>query len=45
MRFAVLKRGEIFVDIETKYVSKDLVEVLQAIIIIFVASLQRFTRR
>jgi len=43
--FAVLKRGEIFVDIETKYVSKDLVEVLQAIIIIFVASLQRFTRR
>ena len=43
--FAVLKRGEIFVDIETKYVSKDLVEVLQAIIIIFVASLQRFTRK
>ncbi len=43
--FAVLKRGEIFVDIETKYVSKDLVEVLQAIIILFVASLQRFTRR
>ena len=43
--FAVLKRGEIFVDIETKYVSKDLVEVLEAIIIIFVASLQRFTRR
>ena len=43
--FAVLKRGEIFVDIETRYVSKDLVEVLQAIIILFVASLQRFTRR
>ncbi len=43
--FAVLKRGEIFVDIETKYVSKDLVEVLQAIIIIFVASLQKFTRK
>lgn len=43
--FAVLKRGEIFVDIETKYVSKDLVEVLQAIIIIFVAALQRFSRR
>lgn len=43
--FAVLKRGEIFVDIETRYVSKDLVEVLQAIIIIFVASLQRYTRR
>lgn len=43
--FAVLKRGEIFVDIETRYVSKDLVQVLQAIIILFVASLQRFTRR
>lgn len=43
--FAVLKRGEIFVDIETKYVSKDLVEVLQAIIIIFVASLQRYSRK
>src|ERR1043166_1021181 len=43
--FAVLKRGEIFVDIETKYVSKDLVEVLQAIIIIFVAAFQRYTRR
>lgn len=43
--FAVLKRGEIFVDIETKYVSKDLVEVLQAIIIIFVAALQRYTRK
>lgn len=43
--FAVLKRGEIFVDIESKYVSKDLVEVLQAIIIIFVAALQKYTRR
>ncbi|MGI8813641.1 MAG: ABC transporter permease [Pyrinomonadaceae bacterium] len=43
--FAVLKRGSIFVDIETRYVSKDLVDVLQAIIILFVASLQRFTRR
>lgn len=43
--FAVLKRGEIFVDIETRYVSKDLVEVLQAIIIIFVASLQKFSRK
>jgi ABC-type uncharacterized transport system permease subunit len=43
--FAVLKRGEIFVDIETKYVSKDLVEVLQAIIILFVASLQRYSRK
>lgn len=43
--FAVLKRGEIFVDIETRFVSKDLVEVLQAIIIIFVASLQKFSRK
>jgi general nucleoside transport system permease protein len=43
--FAVLQRGGIFVDIETKYVSKDLVEVLQAIVILFVASLQRFTKR
>jgi ABC-type uncharacterized transport system permease subunit len=38
--FAVLQRGGIFVDIETKYVSKDLVEVLQAIVILFVASLR-----
>lgn len=43
--FAVLKRGEIFVDIETRFVSKDLVVVLQAIIILFVASLQKYTRR
>ena len=43
--FAVMKRGQIFVDIETKYVSKDLVEVLEAIIIIFVASLQTYTRK
>jgi simple sugar transport system permease protein len=43
--FAVLKRGEIFVDIETRYVSKDLVVVLQAMIILFVASLQKYTRR
>jgi len=43
--FAVLKRGEIFVDIETRFVSKDLVEVLQAIIIIFVASLQKYSRK
>jgi simple sugar transport system permease protein len=43
--FAVLKRGEIFVDIETKYVSKDVVEVLVAVTILFVASLQRYARR
>ena len=36
--FAVLKRGGIFVDMETRYVSKDLVEVLQALVILFVAS-------
>jgi general nucleoside transport system permease protein len=43
--FAILRRGGIFVDAFTEYVSKDLVEVLQAVVIIFVASLQRFTRR
>jgi general nucleoside transport system permease protein len=43
--FAVLKRGDIFVDAFTDYVSKDLVEVLQAIVILFVASLQRFSRK
>ncbi len=43
--FAVLQRGGIFVDIETKYVSKDLVEVLQAIVILFVASLQRYSKK
>jgi len=42
--FAVLQRGGLFVDIETKYVSKDLVEVLQAIVILFVASLQKFSK-
>lgn len=43
--FAVLKRGDIFVDAFTPYVSKDLVEVLLAIIILFVASLQKFSRK
>ena len=43
--FAVLKRGDIFVDAFTEYVSKDLVEVLQAIVILFVASLQRFSKK
>lgn len=42
--FGILLRGGIFVDAFTEYVSKDLVEVLQAIIILFVASLQKFTR-
>ncbi len=43
--FGVLLRGEIFVDAFTRYVSKDLGFVLQAIIILFVACLQKFTRR
>jgi general nucleoside transport system permease protein len=43
--FAVLRRGGIFVDAFTEYVSKDLVEVLQAVVILLVASLQRYTRR
>ena len=44
MFFAVLYRGGIFVDAFTEYVSKDLVEVLQAVVILFVASLQRFSK-
>ncbi len=43
--FAVLKRGDIFVDAFTEYVSKDLVEVIQAIVIIFVASMQKFSKK
>ncbi len=43
--FAVLKRGDIFVDAFTEHVSKDLVEVLQAIVIIFVASMQKFSKK
>ncbi|MDQ3062605.1 MAG: ABC transporter permease [Acidobacteriota bacterium] len=43
--FAILLRGGIFVDAFTEYVSKDLVEVLQAMVILFVASLQRFSKR
>ena len=42
--FGVLSRGEIFVDAFTRYVSKDLGWVLQAVIILFVASFQRYTR-
>lgn len=42
--FAVLLRGGIFVDAFTEYVSKDLVEVLQAVVILFVASLQRYSK-
>ena len=36
--FGVLLRGGLFVDIFTEHVSKDLVHVLQAIIILFVAA-------
>lgn len=43
--FAVLKRGGVFVDAFTEYISKDLVDVLQAIIILFVACLQRYTKK
>ncbi|CAN5291425.1 ABC transporter permease [soil metagenome] len=43
--FAILRRGGIFVDGFTEYVSKDLVEVLQAVVILFVASLQRFSKK
>jgi simple sugar transport system permease protein len=42
--FGVLLRGQIFVDAFTRYVSKDLGEVLQAIIILFVACLQIYSR-
>lgn len=43
--FGVLLRGEIFVDAFTRYVSKDLGFVLQAIMILFVACFQKFARR
>lgn len=42
--FGVLLRGEIFVDAFTRYVSKDLGWVLQAIIILSVASLQKYSK-
>jgi simple sugar transport system permease protein len=41
--FAVLQRGGIFVDAFTPYVSKEIVEVLQAVVILFVASLRKFS--
>ncbi len=40
--FAILQRGGIFVDAFTTHVSKDLVEVLQALVILFVASKRFF---
>lgn len=42
--FGVLSRGEIFVDAFTRYVSKDLGWVLLAIIVLAVASLQRYAK-
>jgi simple sugar transport system permease protein len=43
--FGALTRGGLFVDIFTEHVSKDLVFVLQALIILFVASEALFRRR
>ncbi len=43
--FAVLMRGEIFVDAFTRYVSKDIGLILQAVVILFVASLQRYSKK
>ena len=43
--FAVLQRGEIFVDAFTPRVSKDIGLVLQAIIILFVAGFQIYARK
>jgi general nucleoside transport system permease protein len=43
--FAVLQRGEIFVDAFTPKVSKDIGLVLQAIIILFVAGFQIYARK
>lgn len=43
--FGVLLRGEIFVDAFTRYVSKDIGLILQAIVILFVACLQKYSKR
>ena len=43
--FAVLMRGEIFVDAFTRYVSKDIGLILQAITILFVACLQKYSKK
>jgi general nucleoside transport system permease protein len=42
--FGALLRGGLFVDIFTEHVSKDLVQVLQAVIILFVAAEELFRR-
>lgn len=43
--FAILMRGEIFVDAFTRYVSKDIGLILQAIVILFVACLQKYSKK
>lgn len=43
--FAILMRGEIFVDAFTPYVSKDIGLILQAITILFVACLQKYSKK
>lgn len=43
--FAILMRGEIFVDAFTRYVSKDIASILQAITILFVACLQKYSKK
>lgn len=43
--FAILIRGEIFVDAFTRYVSKDIGLILQAIAILFVACLQKYSKK
>jgi general nucleoside transport system permease protein len=43
--FAILMRGEIFVDAFTRYVSKDIGLILQAVTILFVACLQKYSKR
>ncbi len=43
--FAVLIRGEIFVDAFTRYISKDIGLILQAIVILFVACMEKYSRK
>lgn len=43
--FAILIRGEIFVDAFTRYISKDIGLVLQAIVILFVACMEKYSKR
>lgn len=43
--FAVLIRGEIFVDAFTRYISKDIGLILQAIVILFMACMEKYSRK